>query len=88
MQQFKSAVFYGGIPIKEHIDWLKYDCPHCVVGTLGRILALIRDGDLNLDNVKHFVLDECDRMLEELGVCVMKGHGSPLTKDVCGYEVL
>jgi superfamily II DNA/RNA helicase len=29
---------------------------------------LIRDGDLKLDKVKHFVLDECDQMLEALGV--------------------
>ena len=75
------------MPIKENIETLK-EPPHGVVGTPGRILALIRDGHLKLDKVKHFVLDECDRMLEELGLCVMKGHGSPLTRDVCGYEVL
>ena len=65
--QFKSAVFYGGIPIKQHKDLLKSDPPHCVVGTPGRTLALIRDGDLKLDKVKHFVLDECDQMLEASG---------------------
>ena len=25
---------------------------------------LSKDGDLNLSNVHHFVLDECDKMLE------------------------
>jgi superfamily II DNA/RNA helicase len=30
-------------------------------------LALIKSKKLNLKNVKHFVLDECDRMLEQLG---------------------
>ena len=28
---------------------------------------LSKDGDLNLSNVHHFVLDECDKMLEALG---------------------
>ena len=31
-----------------------------------RILALIRSKKLPLKNLKHFVLDECDKMLEEL----------------------
>ena len=65
MPDFKSAVFYGGVPIKENIETLK-EPPHGVVGTPGRILTLIRDSHLKLDKVKHFVLDECDRMLEEL----------------------
>jgi hypothetical protein len=46
---------------------LKNDCPHIVVGTPGRILALARDKDLSLKNVRHFILDECDKMLESLG---------------------
>ncbi|KAH9393531.1 ATP-dependent RNA helicase ddx39a [Tyrophagus putrescentiae] len=40
--------------------------PHIVVGTPGRILALIRSKKLNLKNIKHFILDECDKMLEQL----------------------
>ena len=66
MLQFKSAVFYGGVPIKDHKDLLKNEPPHSVVGTPGRIQQLIREGDLKLDKVKHFVLDECDQMLEAL----------------------
>ena len=38
-----------------------------MVGTPGRILALARDKDLPLKNVRHFILDECDKMLESLG---------------------
>lgn len=37
-----------------------------MVGTPGRVLGLIRDKHLKLDKVKHFVLDECDKMLEKL----------------------
>jgi ATP-dependent RNA helicase UAP56/SUB2 len=36
------------------------------VGTPGRILGLTRDKDLNLKSVRHFILDECDKMLESL----------------------
>lgn len=54
------------MPIKQHKDILKNDTPHCVVGTPGRIQQLIREGDLKLDKVKHFILDECDQMLEAL----------------------
>jgi superfamily II DNA/RNA helicase len=37
------------------------------VGTPGRILALIKSKKLSLKHLKHFVLDECDKMLEQLG---------------------
>ncbi|KAI5426345.1 hypothetical protein KIW84_031956 [Lathyrus oleraceus] len=47
-------------------DLLKNECPQIVVGTPGRILALSRDKDLSLKNVRHFILDECDKMLESL----------------------
>ncbi|GAB2284907.1 hypothetical protein Dimus_019360 [Dionaea muscipula] len=62
----KIAVFYGGVSIKIHKNILKNECPHVVVGTTGRILALARDKDLSLRNVSHFILDECDKMLESL----------------------
>ncbi|KAF5466731.1 hypothetical protein F2P56_016632 [Juglans regia] len=66
LPDIRVAVFYGGVNIKSHKDMLKNECPHVVVGTPGRILALGRDKDLGLKNVRHFVLDECDKMLESL----------------------
>uniref|UniRef100_A0A668A248 RNA helicase n=1 Tax=Myripristis murdjan TaxID=586833 RepID=A0A668A248_9TELE len=66
MPTVKAAVFFGGLAIKKDEEVLKKNCPHIVVGTPGRILALIRNKTLNLKNVKHFVLDECDKMLEQL----------------------
>lgn len=47
--------------------------PHIVVGTPGRIQALCSPEkpsarSLDLTKVKHFVLDECDKMLESLGM--------------------
>ncbi|KAH7842501.1 hypothetical protein Vadar_006045 [Vaccinium darrowii] len=47
-------------------DLLKNECPHIVVGTPGRILGLAGDKDLGLTNVRRFILDECDKMLESL----------------------
>ncbi|KAL0910030.1 hypothetical protein M5K25_020957 [Dendrobium thyrsiflorum] len=66
LPDIKVAVFYGGVHIVKHKDILKNECPHIVVGTPGRILALARDKDLSLKNVRHFILDECDKMLESL----------------------
>ncbi|KAI7740248.1 hypothetical protein M8C21_021677 [Ambrosia artemisiifolia] len=66
LTDIKVAVFYGGVNIKIHKDLLKNECPHIVVGTPGRVLALARDKDLGLKNVRHFILDECDKMLESL----------------------
>ena len=63
------AVFFGGMPIKKDEEVLKRECPHVVVGTPGRTLALIRNKSLNLRHIKHFILDECDKMLEQLGEC-------------------
>lgn len=68
LTEIKVAVFYGGVNIKTHKELLKNECPHIVVGTPGRILALARDKDLVLKNVRHFILDECDKMLESLGI--------------------
>lgn len=41
--------------------------PHIIVGTPGRLNALVRDKHLWLGGVKVFVLDECDKMLEQIG---------------------
>ena len=68
LPDIRVAVFYGGVNIRIHKDMLKNECPHIVVGTPGRILALARNKDLGLKNVRHFILDECDKMLESLGM--------------------
>jgi len=66
MGSAKVAVFFGGLPIKRDEDVLKKNCPHIVVGTPGRILALAKSKVLALKHIKHFILDECDKMLEAL----------------------
>jgi len=66
MSTIKVGVFFGGMAIAKDEQVLKNNCPHIVVGTPGRILALVKSKKLSLKNLKHFVLDECDKMLEQL----------------------
>merc|ERR1719470_530396 len=66
LANIKVGVFFGGMAIAKDEQVLKSNCPHVVVGTPGRILALVKSKKLPLKNLKHFVLDECDKMLEQL----------------------
>ncbi|XP_050337563.1 ATP-dependent RNA helicase WM6-like [Bactrocera neohumeralis] len=66
MTNVKVGVYFGGLAIQNDEKSLKDKMPHIIVGTPGRILALIRNKKLNLKNLKHFVLDECDQMLEHI----------------------
>ena len=43
---------------------IEEDCPHILIGTSGRVLHLINEKVLKLDNLKRFILDECDDILE------------------------
>jgi len=63
----KTEVIYGGMPERGQIELFKgAEAPHVVVATPGRIKVLANKGHVKLDKLKHFVLDECDRLLEEL----------------------
>lgn len=66
MPDVKTAVFYGGVDIKKDAEVLanKETAPHIVVATPGRLNALLREKYIRLNNVKNFVIDECDKVLE------------------------
>ncbi|PIK34303.1 putative spliceosome RNA helicase Ddx39b [Apostichopus japonicus] len=66
LNNIKVGVFFGGLNIKKDEETIKTNCPHIVVATPGRLLALGRQKILNLKHIKHFVLDECDKMLDQL----------------------
>jgi len=66
LPKVKFSVFYGGVPIQTHREQLKTSPPHIAIGTPGRVLQLANEKVLKLGGVKHFVLDECDKMLETL----------------------
>ena len=53
---------YGGAPIRPQIEALPTSA--IVVGTPGRILDLMRRGNLDLKRVSILVLDEADRMFD------------------------
>merc|ERR1712187_31387 len=65
-QDLKTGVVYGGHPIAKDKEMLKDSCPHVLIGTPGRLLALLREKDLKLDKLSQFVLDECDKCLDKL----------------------
>jgi len=60
---FKTSVYFGGVPEEENKTDIKKNGPHIVVGTPGRILSLVKSGHLKLDKLKYFVVDECDNVL-------------------------
>ena len=76
MPDVKTGVFYGGTPIQKDAEILKNKetHPHIIVATPGRLNALVRDKFLRLGSCKVFVLDECDKMLEQIGML----HLTPL----------
>jgi len=64
----KTGVFYGGTQINKDIEILrnKETHPHIIVATPGRLNALVRDKHLKLGNIRQFILDECDKMLDQV----------------------
>jgi ATP-dependent RNA helicase UAP56/SUB2 len=68
LPKIRSKVVYGGVPIAQDKKELQDNVPQILIGTPGRLLHLVNDGTIKLDKVKHFVLDECDQMLEELAM--------------------
>merc|ERR1712224_215801 len=62
----KCNVVYGGTPIAKDKEMLKDNCPHILIGTPGRVIALTRDKDLKLEKLTQFELDECDKCVDKL----------------------
>ena len=60
----KLSVFTGGVSLDPQIASLQAHPPLVVVGTPGRVQELARKRLLNLGQVRTFVLDEADRMLD------------------------
>lgn len=61
-----TGCFYGGVSEVENVRQLKKEVPAIVVGTPGRLNALIKNGALDAKQVKWFVIDEFDRCLEDV----------------------
>jgi len=63
----KSEVVYGGENIQKNIKYINENKPQILVGTPGRVLALLRGKYISLDKLKYFILDECDKLLDQVG---------------------
>ncbi len=61
--RLRSVVCVGGAPIGNQIRQLKTR-RHFVIGTPGRIIDLLKRGNLSLERARTVVLDEADRMLD------------------------
>lgn len=59
----KHAVIFGGVKQGQQVEKMKRGV-HVLVATPGRLLDLITQGHISLSQVKIFVLDEADRMLD------------------------
>ena len=58
-----TVAIYGGSSMDRQVTALKRGA-QVVIGTPGRVLDLIRRGELRLDRVHTVILDEADRMLD------------------------
>ena len=49
-------------------------CPHAdrTAECFLSCLQLAKQGALNLKTIRHFIIDECDKVLENIGECVLK----------------
>jgi len=61
--QLRSLAIYGGQSINVQTDRIRKGV-EVVVGTPGRIMDLMRRGELSFESVRFLVLDEADRMLD------------------------
>ncbi|SEF68230.1 ATP-dependent RNA helicase DeaD [Caloramator fervidus] len=62
IKQLNILPIYGGQSIERQIKALKNGA-HIIIGTPGRIIDHINRGTLKLDDVRMFILDEADEML-------------------------
>ena len=61
--RLRTGVVFGGVSIRRQIQTLARGV-HVLVATPGRLIDLMNRGDLRLDAVEVFILDEADRMLD------------------------
>lgn len=61
--QLRNTVIFGGVKQGTQVNALRNGID-VLVATPGRLLDLIDQGFIHLDDIKYFVLDEADRMLD------------------------
>jgi len=66
-KQVRTALIVGGANIKKQIEKLK-EKPNIIIGSMGRILELIRLKKITGHYIKTIVVDEADRMLDDTNI--------------------
>jgi len=61
--ELKHTVIFGGVKQNSQVEKLRRGID-ILIATPGRLLDLMGQGYINLKNIKYFVLDEADRMLD------------------------
>ncbi|WP_373601482.1 DEAD/DEAH box helicase [Paraclostridium bifermentans] len=64
LKKVRCSAIFGKDPIKKQINELKQRV-HIVIATPGRIIDHINRGTINLSNIKYFIIDEADKMLNK-----------------------
>ena len=59
----KAGAFYGGVSYGPQVDKLRDDV-QIIVGTPGRVIDLLQQGKMLLQEVRFLVIDEADRMFD------------------------
>ena len=74
MKTVRVGCYVGGLDLAPMKAELKdaNKCPHIVVGTPGRLKQLVEEASMKMDHIKYFVVDECDKILDESSAVLIK----------------
>ncbi len=64
--EVRAGLFIGGANFDRQVENIKKNKPHIIIGSAGRILDLIKKKKLSVHHVKTIVLDEADRLTDDL----------------------
>ena len=82
IKKVRCSAIFGKQPLKEQVAELKQRV-HIVVATPGRIIDHIGRGTIDLSNVKFFIIDEADKMLNKGFVNDMESIMTKLPQNTC-----
>ena len=82
IKKVRCSAIFGKQPLKEQVAELKQRV-HIVVATPGRIIDHIGRGTIDLSNIKFFIIDEADKMLNKGFVDDMEFIMTKLPQNAC-----
>ena len=82
IKKVRCSAIFGKQPLKEQVAELKQRV-HIVVATPGRIIDHIGRGTIDLSNIKFFIIDEADKMLNKGFVNDMESIMTKLPQNTC-----